>query len=307
MSRLAGTVPAAAHLAALAPASRASVKSSLDRAARVALGAERADGVAHPWHRRPPETLAAVRAGLAAAYAPATANASVAAVRGALRSAWLAGLMNRDALERSLAALPRVPGRSAPGRALSPPEVRRLFATAADQRPAAAARDGALLALGYGMGLRRSEIAAAEFADLDLDAPTLRVRGKGRRDRMGHPSPGARAALANWTRIRGPKPGPLLLALRHGGRVRDAGLSPRAVGKRVRTLAHRADLGDVSPHTLRRSFATALLDSGCDLATAADLMGHARTDTTRLYDRRDQTAAQRAAQHLHVPYVPHTP
>ena len=301
----AAATPAAAHLARLSPASRASVRASLDRAARVAQGGGRADGVAHPWHRRPPETLAAVRAALADAYAPATANASVAAVRGALRCAWLAGRIERDALERALAALPRVPGRAAPGRALATLETRRLFETAARQNPAAAARDGALLALACGMGLRRAELAAARLDDLDLDARTLLVRGKGRRERIGHlGSGGCVAALSAWIRTRGDGSGPLLRAVRRGGRVLEGGMSPRAVGKRVRSLARRAGLGDVSPHTLRRSFATALLDAGCDLALAADLMGHARTDTTRLYDRRGRAAARIAADSVPVPYVP---
>ena len=69
--------PAAAHVASLALAGRASVASSLHRAARLATGSEHADGLAYPWHRRPPPTLAALRAGLADRYAVATANASV--------------------------------------------------------------------------------------------------------------------------------------------------------------------------------------------------------------------------------------
>ena len=66
--------PAAAHVASLALAGRASVASSLHRAARLATGSEHADGLAYPWHRRPPTTLAALRAGLADRYAVATAK-----------------------------------------------------------------------------------------------------------------------------------------------------------------------------------------------------------------------------------------
>ena len=69
--------PAAAHVASLALAGRAALASSLHRAARLAAGSEHADGLAYPWHRRPPTTLAALRAALADRYAVATANASV--------------------------------------------------------------------------------------------------------------------------------------------------------------------------------------------------------------------------------------
>ena len=127
--------PAAAHVASLALAGRASVASSLHRAARLATGSEHADGLAYPWHRRPPTTLAALRAGLADRYAVATANASVNAIRGALRAAWLSGDMDRAMLERSLAALKQVRGNAAPGRALSPVEVRKLFEAAGGDRP----------------------------------------------------------------------------------------------------------------------------------------------------------------------------
>ena len=81
-------------------------------------------------------------------------------------------------------------------------------------------------------------------------------------------------------------------------------MSPRAICRRVECLGERAGLGRLSPHVLRRSFATALLDAGNDLAVTADLMGHARTDTTRLYDRRGQRAAEAAAATIPVPYRP---
>ena len=209
--------PAAAHLASLALAGRASVASSLHRAARLATGSEHADGLAYPWHRRPPTTLAALRAGLADRYAVATANASVNAIRGALRAAWLSGDMDRAMLERSLAALRQVRGNAAPGRALSPVEARKLFeAAAGDRNHAAGARDAALLALAYGAGLRRAELAAARLADLDGD--TLGVHGKGRRERIAYlGANGCAAAVSAWIAVRGTEDGPLFRPVNKGG------------------------------------------------------------------------------------------
>ena len=295
--------PAAAHVASLALAGRASVASSLHRAARLATGSEHADGLAYPWHRRPPTTLAALRAALADRYAVATANASVNAIRGALRAAWLSGDMDRAMLERSLAALKQVRGNAAPGRALSPVEARKLFeAAGGDRNHAAGARDAALLALAYGAGLRRAELAAARLADLDGD--TLGVHGKGRRERIAYlGADGCAAAVSAWIAVRGTEDGPLFRPVNKGGRVIAGGMSLRAIGMRVQVLGTRAGLGKVSPHMLRRSFATSLLSAGNDLSVTADLMGHARTDTTRLYDRRGESAKRAAASTISVPYV----
>ena len=258
-------------------------------------GANTPTGWRIPWHRRPTTTLAALRAALADRYAVATANASVNAIRGALRAAWLSGDMDRAMLERSLAALRQVRGNAAPGRALSPVEARKLF-------EAAGARDAALLALAYGAGLRRAELAAARLADLDGD--TLGVHGKGRRERFAYlGANGCAAAVSAWIAVRGTEDGPLFRPVNKGGRVIAGGMSPRAIGKRVQVLGTRAGLGKVSPHMLRRSFATSLLSAGNDLSVTADLMGHARTDTTRLYDRRGESAKRAAASTISVPYV----
>ena len=298
--------PAAVHLAGLAPGSRPSTAAAFTRAARIAAGNDHADGLAFPWHRRPPDTLAAVRGRLAGSYAVSTANASLAAIRGALRAAWLAGELSRDGYERRSAALKRVGGRPAPGRVLNAAQVGKLFRTAADDPNAATgARDAALLAVLYGLGLRRAEAAVLELADLDPDAGTLRVRGKGRRERLAHlGTDGAAAAVSGWLAVRGNEPGPFLRAVNKGGRVLPGGMSPRAIGKRVATLGARAGLGTVSPHVLRRSFGTALLAAGNDLATVADCMGHASTDTTRNhYDRRGEAAKAAAMSTIPVPYV----
>ena len=175
-------------------------------------------------------------------------------------------------------------------------EARELF------EAAAGARDAALLALAYGAGLRRAELAAARLADLDGD--TLGVHGKGRRERIAYlGANGCAAAVSAWIAVRGTEDGPLFRPVNKGGRVIAGGMSPRAIGKRVQVLGTRAGLGKVSPHMLRRSFATSLLSAGNDLSVTADLMGHARTDTTRLYDRRGESAKRAAASTISVPYV----
>ena len=235
--------PAAAHVASLALAGRASVASSLHRAARLAGRGERTRrraGVSLAPAPADDARRARCRAALADRYAVATANASVNAIRGALRAAWLSGDMDRAMLERSLAALRQVRGNAAPGRALSPVEARKLFeAAAGDRNRAAGARDAALLALAYGAGLRRAELAAARLADLDGD--TLGVHGKGRRERFAYlGANGCAAAVSAWIAVRGTEDGPLFRPVNKGGRVIAGGMSPRAIGKRVQVLGTRS-------------------------------------------------------------------
>ena len=217
--------PAAAHLASLALAGRASVASSLHRAARLATGSEHADGLAHPWHRRPPTTLAALRAGLADRYAVATANASVNAIRGALRAAWLSGDMDRAMLERSLAALRQVRGKAAPGRSLSPVEARKLFeAAGGDRNHAAGGREAVAEPV---------ELLRVDRVDREPAGPCTGARW--RKLPTGHPSRLRAGARWHWVRVGHSRPGrlPLLLdsfdltrSVQEGYRVR-GGTAPR--------------------------------------------------------------------------------
>ena len=294
---------AAAYVAAVADSARPSARSNLRRAASIAAG-HAADWDRFPWHKADSATLEAVRNGLAASFRPSTANATLAAVRAVLRRAWQAGDLSRADYERRRDAIRSVKGSAAPGRVLTVQAVRALFRAAADGPPATAARDAALLALLYGAGLRRAEAAAADLGDLDRDAWTLTVRGKGRRERVAYLNNGARDALAAWLAVRGGAPGPLFAPVNKAGRVAaGSGISGHSVAARVRRLGERAGLGPVSPHALRRSFATVLLAQGNDLAVTADLMGHANVNTTRRYDRRGQEAAAAAAATIAVPFT----
>ena len=128
------------------------------------------------------------------------------------RSSRAARDMDRAMLERSLAALRQVRGNAAPGRALSPVEARELFeAAAGDQNHAGGARDAALLALAYGAGLRRAELAAARLADLDGTRSefTARAAGSGsptlgRTDAPPPCPPGSRSGGRRTGRSSGP-------------------------------------------------------------------------------------------------------
>ena len=145
-------------------------------------------------------------------------------------------------------------------------------------------RDAALLELLYGSGLRLSEVAGLNLADVDVRNRTVRVVGKGNKERMVPMSRPSIEALNNYTEQGRPnliadRRSQALFLNRYGGR-----LSQRSVQMLVQRYALRAGLSrDIHTHTLRHSFATHLLDGGADLRVVQELLGHASPATTQVY------------------------
>jgi integrase/recombinase XerD len=212
--------------------------------------------------------------------APTSLRRRAAAIRGFYRFAYGEGLIPADVAARL--DLPRQP-RLLP-ETLDIGEVERLLEAAGD-----ALRDRALLELLYAAGLRISEALRLDLEDVSRADRTVRVMGKGDRERVVPVGDIAVEWLNRWLA----EGRPALLALSHVAPVRGG---PVFVGDRGRRLARqqgwaavkraalRAGLGDrVSPHTLRHSFATHLLEGGADLRIVQELLGHASISTTQLY------------------------
>jgi len=145
-------------------------------------------------------------------------------------------------------------------------------------------RNRAVLELLYGCGLRASETSGASLADLNLAELTVRIRGKGDRERIVPVPKGTAAPLSNWCSKR-----PAVLAERRDPgclflSVRGRKLDPRDIRRIVSAAVDRAALEvGVSPHTFRHSFATHLLDRGAGLRDVQELLGHAGLGTTQIY------------------------
>jgi integrase/recombinase XerC len=140
------------------------------------------------------------------------------------------------------------------------------------------ARDVAILELLYASGLRVSELAGLDLDDLDRTERTLRVLGKGRKERIVPYGDAAAGALERWLGKRGEASGAVFTNAR-GGR-----LTVRSIHTIVRRAARAAGITRrVSPHTLRHTFATHLLDGGADLRAIQELLGHSRLSTTQRY------------------------
>jgi integrase/recombinase XerD len=213
--------------------------------------------------------------------APTSLRRRAAAIRGFYRFCFGEGLIEVDVA--SHLDLPRMP-RLLPD-TLTVAEVGRLLDAAA----AAGLRERALLELLYAAGLRISEALRLDLEDVSLDGAFVRVIGKGDRERLVPIGEIAIAALRDW--LDGPRAA--LLARHHveavrGGPVflgdRGGRLARQQAWATVRRAARDAGItAHVSPHTLRHSFATHLLEGGADLRIVQELLGHASISTTQLY------------------------
>ena len=301
--------PAAVYLASLSEGpGRASMQDTLNQVAAL-LSGNRLTAQSLPWHLLRFQHIAALRSYLAGRFAPATTNKTLSAIRGVLKSAWRLGLIDTEEYSRAV-DVPNVKGSRLPaGRALEQGELIALFGICRADTSPAGARDAAAFALMFGAGLRRAEAAAAQRSDYDLETDTLRVVGKGNRERAVYFSNGGKAALSDWFQHRGLEDGPLLCQVNKSGQIlrgkaddKLQGLTPRALVARLKLRAKQAGVADCSPHDLRRSFVSGLLDSGADIAIVQRLAGHASPTTTSRYDRRGEEAARQGAALLHVPY-----
>jgi integrase/recombinase XerD len=184
-------------------------------------------------------------------------------------------------------AIPRPP-KGLP-KALREEEVLALLESVAPTTPIGR-RDRAMLELLYGTGIRIGELSGTRLSDLDLDAGLLRVLGKGSKERIVPLGGHARRSLADWL---GPEGRPHLeperwarrddadavFLNRRGGRLQRQG-----AWLVVRTAGDRVGLGErLTPHVLRHSCATHMLDHGADIRTVQELLGHASISTTQVY------------------------
>jgi len=218
-----------------------------------------------------------VRAFLARQHAKGLEPASIARKLAAVRS-WFRFLVRRGMLARNVAR--EVRGPRLPRKLVSFLAIDDAVALVAgrDIGGAQRARDIAILELLYASGLRVSELAGLDLDDVDVTARTVRVLGKGRKERVVPFGEKAAQALDRYLGGHAVTRGPLWRN-RRGGR-----LTVRSIHTIVRRSGRAAGIAQrVSPHTLRHTFATHLLDAGADLRAIQEFLGHSRLSTTQRY------------------------
>jgi integrase/recombinase XerD len=224
-------------------------------------------------------------------HPPLAANSAaraVVAVRGFHRFLLREGITTTDPAS---AVHPPAPPKRLP-KAITVEEVEALLDAAGAEETPRAVRDRALLELLYGCGARISEAVGLDVDELDLESGTVKLLGKGSKERIVPIGSYARQAIeAYLVRARpvlvaggsGPNTSPALFLNARGGR-----LSRQSAWTVLRAAAGKAGLRDdvrreISPHTLRHSFATHLLDGGADIRVVQELLGHASVTTTQVY------------------------
>jgi integrase/recombinase XerC len=212
-------------------------------------------------------------------YAKTTVARRVAAVRSWLRYLCRQGVLNVNAAEavrgpRQDKHLPHF---------LTEKDIEVLLGTPPTENPLGL-RDRAILELLYSAGLRVSELTGLNWEDIDLESGLATIRGKGKRERLALIGPPARAALGRWQAARDSLPARASAQAAVYLNKNGTRLTARSVGRLLEKYLAQAGLDPrTSPHTLRHSFATHLLDHGADVRGVQELLGHRSLATTQIY------------------------
>ena len=297
---LAPSHPVETYLSNLSSGSRPGTRQALDLIAAFLSGDEH-DRQSFPWHEVRYQHTVTIRAHLVEKYQPSTVNRMLASLRGVLKETWRLGQMDAETYRRAI-DIPSVRGSVLPrGRALESSEIGALFQVCADDPTTMGRRDAAMLAVLYGTGMRRAELAGLDLEDLDLADGSIRIlQAKRNKERTVYLIFDGITLLKAWLDARGREAGPVFNPIRQNGEIPLTRLRGESIGYILRRLQKQAGIASTSPHDLRRSFVTSLLDAGVDLFTIQKLAGHADAATTARYDRRGESAKRRAVAVLQV-------
>jgi site-specific recombinase XerD len=294
--QLAAQGPVASYLETLAETGRPAMASGLRAIALLVSGDKRfcepsVDLDTFPWHDLRYSHVDALRVKLVKKYKPRTVNRMLSALRQVLlrcRKLRRITADDYDDIEIKLVAKDA----TSTGRALSHEEIEVLI-QAADPTDWRGVRGAAIVAVMFGAGLRRIEVSRAQVDAYVLSEQEINVVGKGSKIRTVPVAPEFAVHVDRWLMVRGTSSGPLFPRSFWNGQAVGR-LSPDTISDLIENLRKQAGVAYFTPHDLRRSFGTHLLDRGVDLALVKTLMGHSDVDTTTIYDRRGDDAKRRA-------------
>lgn len=277
------------------------MKSSLGKIA--ALVDARATAESLPWHQLRFQHTQAIRAALVRSYGPRTVNRMLSALRGVMKAAWQLGQITTDDYRRAMDFKGlKTTGLPPSGRVVSIEEVRTVLITATRQEEPKSWRDQALLVVMFAAGLRRQEARSLDAENFNTDTGAVTIcRGKGGKFRTAYLAEGYREWVEPWAKFQRDRScKPMFARWSKGKGPTMQRLSNAGVDYVLGELVELAKIDDLTPHDLRRTFATDMLEQGADILMVQKLMGHADVKTTAIYDRRGEKSKQAAAEKMPI-------
>lgn len=302
------TNPASIYLASLKRGSQPTQRTALNKIAKIA-GFD--DYQSLPWSELRYQHCQAIRAKLQdnPDYSLTTVNRLLVALRRVMFEAWNLGQIP-DSDYMKISKLKPIKSSTddteaeLEGRALSMGELGALMTVCAADKTAAGVRDAAIICLGYGLGLRRSEVSKMDLSDFDAVSHTVAVKnGKGGKTSHLPIDDGAEDALLDWIELRGREPGRMFHGFDKAGKLSSRAVGVTGIDELFHKRCNQAFIQAANFHDLRRSFISDLLDGGVDLVTVSKLARHSNPMTTARYDRRKMETRRKAISTLHVPYI----
>ncbi len=254
-----------------------------------------------PWEKMNYDAVLAFRVRqMEKGLSPSTVNLQICTLRMVAKQAWLKGMMSIQTYS-AIREVKSVRGsRLSKGRALSTRETGKLIASSELKGNAIGVRDAAIIALAVACGMRRTEIASLRISNINCQNKIITILGKGNKERRVAPSDDAWERLADWLAIRGTEGcDNVFVAVKKGDNIQPFWpISASAIYQLLKSRAGDSQVSAFTPHDLRRTFATRLLESGADINTVRQAMGHASIITTQRYDKRDEHRVEEATRRV---------
>nr|UVN17740.1 Tyrosine recombinase XerC [Xenorhabdus vietnamensis] len=233
--------------------------------------------------------------------APNTINLMLCAIKGVAEEARSSRHIDSHTYQ-DIKSVKRLKGvRVSKGRMLELTEIQKIFQYFDRLNSAIAVRDAAMFAVMVGCGLRRSEVADLKYEDIDFESSLIIIHGKGNKERENYMPDEIKERLLLWVNeVRGPHAGYLFNRILKNDDVTGNKLGTSSIrfifARLLKNL--NSNMKEFTPHDLRRTYASSLLENGEDIFTVKDALGHASVTTTQQYDKRGKKRLQEAAKRL---------
>lgn len=275
-----------AYISGLAPSGRRGITSLLNRSASILKRGADADH--YPWEQLNFAAVAKVRAALLdGGYAVSSVNMALSALRGVAQTAFNLNCMNAETLTR-IRSVKRVSGDvQRKGRALNKQEIRALIQAAKQHpQPLRRCRDTAIVLTLCGTGLRAGELVKLERRDYGNGILTVR-QGKGRKYREIHVAETVDKAIRAWLKVSANEAENALFSrIQRNDKIVGQSLTTTGLTGILAELQRTSNIARFTPHDMRRTFITRLMEQGVDINTVRQLAGHRDISTTTRYDCR---------------------